>query len=163
DGLEHFPVRVVGIDPFDIAARRHDIADPAVADVEDALDDLLLGLVQQARFLAGGDQKFQFGGRMQGFFARPRLQAEQPQHQVAGKLSRSGSIRCAIAGSPIQPKASEEMVMPSWVAARLASRLSTARCSAEALALPALTSSATRLRRTDTSENSAATKNPFAA
>ena len=53
--------------------------------------------------------------------------------------------------------------MPSWVAARLASRLSTARSSAAAFIRPAVTSSATRLRRTATSENSAATKKPFAA
>src|SRR4051812_8982449 len=55
------------------------------------------------------------------------------------------------------------MVMPSWVAARLESRLARARSSALAFILPAATSSTTRLRRTATSENSAATKKPLAA
>ena len=77
-------------------------------------------------------------------------------------LFSSGSISSASAGSPIQPKAKEEIVIPSWVAARLASRASTARANAVAFTRPWATNSATRLRRTATSENSAATKKPFA-
>ena len=80
-----------------------------------------------------------------------------------GRLLSQGSIRWASTGSPIHPRARDEMVMPSWVAARLASRLSTARCKAAALVLPAAASSTTRLWRTATRENSAATKNPLAA
>src|SRR5262249_17466281 len=68
----------------------------------------------------------------------------------------------ARAGSPIQPSASDDIVMPSWQAARLASRLLTDRWRATAFVRPAATSSATLVRRTATSENSAATKNPFA-
>lgn len=75
-----------------------------------------------------------------------------------GRPLNRGSIRCASAGSPTQPSASNERVMPSCVAARLASRLSTARLRAEAFIFPAATSSVTRLRRTATRENSAATK-----
>src|SRR5262245_38549307 len=67
-----------------------------------------------------------------------------------------------MAGSPTQPSARDEMVMPSWVAARLASRLPSAFSSAWAFVRSAATSSITRLRRTATSENSAATKKPFA-
>ena len=55
---------------------------------------------------------------------------------VTGRALSIGATRWASAGSPIHPRASEEMVMPSWVAARLASRLSTARRSADAFDSP---------------------------
>src|SRR5262245_10620365 len=76
---------------------------------------------------------------------------------------RRGSMRRASAGSPIQPRPSEEMVMPSWQAARLASSWESARSSALAFLFPLATSRWTRLRRTATIENSAATKKPLAA
>lgn len=69
DCSQHLVATVVGIDPFYLGARCHDIADAAFADVEDANDDLLLRLLQNACFPTGPDQKLQLLRRMQGFLA----------------------------------------------------------------------------------------------
>src|SRR6266536_1282815 len=78
------------------------------------------------------------------------------------KFGRKGSNKSARAGSPIQPSASDDIVMPNWHAARLRSSFSTARARTDALLRPCATSWDTRLRRTATNENSEATKKPFA-
>ncbi len=82
-----------------------------------------------------------------------------------GRPSRiaAGSIRWAKAGSPIQPKASDASVMPSWVADRYSSRLRTSRAARLAAAEPRRASSSSRVGRTFTSANSVATKKPFKA
>jgi hypothetical protein len=46
---------VVNVDPVDIHAGSHDVADPAIADIEDPLHHFLLHLLQQPTFLTGSD------------------------------------------------------------------------------------------------------------
>jgi hypothetical protein len=55
-------VRIIGIDPVDIDARRHDVGDAAAVNVEDTLDDLLLGLIEKTPLLARRDEQFQLFG-----------------------------------------------------------------------------------------------------
>ena len=72
--------------------------------------------------------------------------------------SNSGSSSAAIVGSPSAPRASDAIVMPSWQAARYSSRWAACRRASRARDEP---SSASRCGRTETSANSAATKNPL--
>ena len=74
---------VLDVDPVDVDARRHDVADGAVADAEHAADHLMLLMAQKPRLLAGGDQKLQLVRRMQRFLRRGGLKADEPQHQIA--------------------------------------------------------------------------------
>ena len=76
--------------------------------------------------------------------------------------SANGSSKLARVGSPIQPRASEASVTPSWVdeIKKLGSLIS--RTAARARRLPAAARVSRRVRRTDTSANSAPTKNAFA-
>jgi hypothetical protein len=62
NGAQDLLVTIIGIDPVDIHARRHDVGDAAVANVEDALDDLLLGLIEKTPLLARRDEQFQLFG-----------------------------------------------------------------------------------------------------
>ncbi len=62
NGAQDLLVRTIGIDPVDIDTRRHDIGDAAVANVEDALDNLLLGLIEKTPLLARRDEQFQLFG-----------------------------------------------------------------------------------------------------
>ncbi len=78
-----------------------------------------------------------------------------------GKKPNAGSISRAKVGSPTQPKARLASVMPSCVAAMASSRRSIALRTATAPTRRWLTISSTRVRRTATSANSAATKNAF--
>ncbi len=81
---------------------------------------------------------------------------------VSGSQARTGSIRRARAGSPIQPRASDEMVMPSWGRREVSVEM-VGRPEERLRVRPPLgTSSATRLLRIATRANSAATKKPFA-
>src|ERR1051325_3333709 len=76
---------------------------------------------------------------------------------------KSGSMSCAMAGSPRKPMPSEASVMPNWHALRYSLRSSwssSARC-APALPLSARSCNEDRLERTR--PNSAATKKPFMA
>ena len=81
--LDHRLLAVVEIDPVDLVARGHDLADTPFADGEDAGHRVLLGLVQQAGLVARGDEEAEFGGRGQVPLALAGAQAEQPQHAVA--------------------------------------------------------------------------------
>ena len=72
-----------------------------------------------------------------------------------------GLSKWATAGSAIQPKPSEAMVIPSWQADREASKRSTSQLAVEANGRLSLTISSIRLSRIFTKANSAATKNPF--
>ena len=83
--------------------------------------------------------------------------------QGAGMPANRGSIRCAMVGSPTQPSARLAKVMPSWVAATASSRCSTANRTASAPNFFSSTSCSTRVQRTVTSENSAATKKALSA
>src|ERR1051325_1678867 len=65
-------------------------------------------------------------------------------------------------GSPIQPSASDAIVIPSWVAEMKSVGLLIKRNAACARRLPPAARASRRVRRTDTSANSAPTKNPFA-
>src|SRR5215212_4586622 len=74
-----------------------------------------------------------------------------------------GSKRCLNAGSPIHPKPSEEMVIPSWHTERYESSLSVAFLRSPDERLPSRTSPSTCVERIFTSPNSAATNRPFSA
>jgi len=87
-------VRIIGIDPVDIDARRHDVGDAAVANVEDALDNLLLDLIEKTPLLARRDEQFQLFGR---FRSCAWAQAAEPQQKIARPLS------VAIAGRSKSP------------------------------------------------------------
>jgi hypothetical protein len=73
---------VVGVDPHDLRAWRHHVADAATADADGALDHLLLDMVQQAGATARRDQHLQFLRRVQGLIAGARPQADQTQQQI---------------------------------------------------------------------------------
>ena len=75
----------------------------------------------------------------------------------------NGSSSAAMAGSPNQPSASEAMVTPSWVAEIKDVGSPIRRSAARARRLPAAARASSRVRRTDTSANSAPTKKLFAA
>ena len=77
---------------------------------------------------------------------------------AASRLPRAGSIRFAIVGSPIAPRASEAIVIPSWQAARYSS--SDPICLRTSRRTP-VSGPVIRSGRADTSANSAATKNPL--
>src|SRR6185503_5011295 len=81
---------------------------------------------------------------------------------VSGRKRSPGAIIAASAGSPIQPRPMLDMVMPSWVAAMNGSGSDTARRTARAARCPSAISWSTRVLRTVTIENSAATKKPLA-
>ena len=69
---------VLDVDPVDIDARRHDVADGPVADAEHAGDHLLLLLVQQSGLLTCGDQELQLFRRVQRLFRSPGTQPARP-------------------------------------------------------------------------------------
>ena len=82
----------------------------------------------------------------------------------SGRKANSGTSSRAIDGSPTQPSARLASVMPSCVAAIASSRLSIACLHGQRRPTgDALTISSTRVRRTATRANSAATKNAFAS
>src|SRR5688572_5834390 len=84
--------------------------------------------------------------------------------QVSERRPASGPSKSrAIAGSPIQPSASEASVIPSWQADRYELRFLSKPKTRFALRLPAVASVSMREERTPTRANSAATKKPFAA
>ena len=74
---------LLGVDPLDLVARRHDLADPALAEGKDALHRLLLRLADQAGLAARLDQEVQLGRRVLAALAVARLQAAQAQDPVA--------------------------------------------------------------------------------
>src|SRR5262249_11429897 len=78
------------------------------------------------------------------------------------KFNRIGSNRRASVDSPTAPRARLAMVMPNWLAESIASRRSSARRTASAAPLFAAARVSIFERRTLTSANSTATKNPFA-
>src|SRR5215204_6726516 len=79
------------------------------------------------------------------------------------RATNRGSRRCLKAGSPIHPKPSEEMVIPSWHTERYESSLSVAFLRSPDEVLPSRTSPSTCVERIFTSPNSAATNRPFRA
>src|SRR5687767_2613685 len=87
--------------------------------------------------------------------SRCRHQSDRPENGVSSKR--------AIAGSPIQPRASEASVIPNWHAERYALRFCSSPMTRFAERLPEATRVSMREARTPTKANSAATKNPFAA
>ena len=70
----------------------------------------------------------------------------------------TSSSRCATAGSPSAPSASEQIVIPSWAAASIIERCSLARSTVPAPEVPASTIVSRRSRRAEISANSAPTK-----
>jgi hypothetical protein len=74
---------VAGIEPVDVQARGHDVADAAAAEIEDAIDQFVLRPAQQPGFLAGGHQQFDFLGRVQRLLAGAGLEPDRAQHEVA--------------------------------------------------------------------------------
>src|SRR6266571_5728527 len=78
-----------------------------------------------------------------------------------GMARNAGSSRRAITGSPSQPSARLAKVIPTWAAASESSKCSTAWSRARAPNFDCFTSSSTRVQRTLTSANSAATKSAF--
>src|ERR671917_1132314 len=79
------------------------------------------------------------------------------------RATNRGSRRCLNAGSPIHPKPSEEIVIPSWHTERYESSLSVAFLRSPDERLPSRTSPSTCVERIFTSPNSAATNRPFRA
>src|SRR5215213_4756988 len=79
------------------------------------------------------------------------------------RATNRGSRRCLKAGSPIHPKPSEEMVIPSWHTERYESSLSVASLRSPDEVLPSRTNPSTCVERIFTSPNSAATNRPFRA
>ena len=75
----------------------------------------------------------------------------------------SASIVRAIAGSPTQPRPRLASVIPSWVPEIERSRPRMARRASLAFASPLRIIASMRVRREDTSANSAATKKAFAS
>src|SRR5499426_3158172 len=78
------------------------------------------------------------------------------------KFDRIGSKRWASVDSPTAPSARLAMVMPNWLADSMASSRSSARSTALAPPFFAAAKVSIFERRTLTSANSTATKNPFA-
>ena len=74
---------VVNVDPIDIHTGSHDIADAAIADIENPLHHLLLRLLQQPAFLTRSDQKFQLFRGVQEFLDGSRTETAEPQQQVS--------------------------------------------------------------------------------
>ena len=74
---------VVNVDPVDIHPGSHDVADSAIANIENPLHHLLLRLLQEPTFLTGSDQKFQLFRGVQGFLDGSCAQAAEPEHKVA--------------------------------------------------------------------------------
>ena len=68
----------------------------------------------------------------------------------------------AASGSPIQPRASEQRVTPSWTAGRKSSRSRCRRRTARAPGTPAASICSMRVSRMETRANSAATKKALA-
>ena len=62
NGAQDFLVGIVCIDPVNLNARRHNVRDIVIADVEHPLDDLLLGPMEKTRPLAFGDKQPQLLG-----------------------------------------------------------------------------------------------------
>ena len=62
DVFQHRVPVIPDVDPVDVDARRHDVADGAVADAEHATDQLKLLMTQKPRLLAGGHQRGLSGG-----------------------------------------------------------------------------------------------------
>ena len=83
--------------------------------------------------------------------------------QASDQPASGPSSRCAIAGSPIQPRPSDARVIPSWQAERYAFRFCSSCINLLAARLPWFASVSIRDERTPTSANSAATKKPLAA
>jgi hypothetical protein len=81
--------------------------------------------------------------------------------QPTGTNENQGSMTCASAGSPTQPRARLVIVMPSWMAAIMSSSRRTAVSAAPAPSTLFATISSSRVRRKVTRENSAATKKAF--
>src|SRR5215203_6013070 len=79
------------------------------------------------------------------------------------RATNRGSRRCLNAGSPIHPKPSEEMVIPSGHTERYESSLAVAFLRSPDEVLPSRTSPSTCVERIFTSPNSAATNRPFRA
>src|ERR1700752_2717025 len=85
------------------------------------------------------------------------------RHQSERRPASGPSKSRAMAGSPIQPRASDASVIPSWQEERNELRLLSNSNNHFPLRLPAAASVSIREERTPTSANSAATKKPFAA
>src|SRR6266704_1464467 len=74
---------------------------------------------------------------------------------------KAGARRCAKAGSPIQPRPRLVSVIPSWVAERKTSRRRCSVAARRACQWPSAARASTRVARTRTMANSAATKKAF--
>jgi hypothetical protein len=77
--------------------------------------------------------------------------------------AKDGSSKRAIAGSPIQPRASEASVMPSWFADKYEPRFWVILRARRARTSPPRTNCSSLVGRALTIANSAATKKPFAS
>ena len=84
-GMQHVVERGVARNGDDIVARDHDFAHRNSAQVEHAMDHVLLGFGQVPQTAAGGDNQLQFLGGM--YVAVPAsLQVERPGDGVGGAL-----------------------------------------------------------------------------
>lgn len=93
---------------------------------------------------------------------KARVCVTTPCH-VAGRKLRAGSTSRAMAGSPTHPKAIPAAVIPTWMAAMVRSMCLTASSTVFAPLRPCCNISSTRVFRTRTKANSAATKKAFTA
>src|SRR5437867_11340529 len=75
--------------------------------------------------------------------------------------AKTGARRCAKAGAPIQPRPRLVSVIPSWVAERKTSRRRWSVAARRACQWPSAARASTRVARTRTMANSAATKKAF--
>jgi hypothetical protein len=82
--------------------------------------------------------------------------------QVCCNIQKPVEKISAATGSPIQPRASEQRVTPSWTAGRKPSRSRCRRRTEAAPGMPAAIICSTRVSRMETRANSAATKKPLA-
>ena len=80
---ERFDLGIVDVDPVDLEARGHDVGDATVADVEDALDHVLLGLDKQSGLAARRNQQLNLIGRMQRCLPGPGAQADHAKDEIA--------------------------------------------------------------------------------
>ena len=82
EGPEDGLAVILGINPLDLQARGHDVADAPLVHRENALNGRLLRFLDEARLPARCDEELDLFGRMKRFLGRSWPQADQPQHPV---------------------------------------------------------------------------------
>jgi len=85
-------LRAVHVEGLHAPARRHDLADGALAEVEDVADERFLIVLDETALDALGDDQFQLLGRHQPAVAVGRGNAHQPQQQVADAVEQAHRV-----------------------------------------------------------------------